>query len=84
MTDESTQNQPLPYVAVTMGDGAGVGPEVVVAAVLDPQSNAECRPVVIGDALRLRQAGETLGIAADIRPIENEDDAVFPPRRVTV
>ncbi len=28
----------LPYVAVTMGDGAGVGPEVVVAAVLDPQT----------------------------------------------
>ncbi|WP_018762021.1 4-hydroxythreonine-4-phosphate dehydrogenase PdxA [Arthrobacter sp. 135MFCol5.1] len=84
MTDESTHNQPLPYVAVTMGDGAGVGPEVVVAAVLDPQSNAECRPVVIGDALRLRQAAETLGVEADIRPIEDVDDAVFTPGRVNV
>ncbi|ELT42823.1 4-hydroxythreonine-4-phosphate dehydrogenase PdxA [Arthrobacter nitrophenolicus] len=80
----STEQNSLPYVAVTMGDGAGVGPEVVVAAVLDPQSNAECRPVVIGDALRLRQAADILGIQADIQSIENVEDAVFTPGRVNV
>ncbi|KNC20150.1 4-hydroxythreonine-4-phosphate dehydrogenase [Arthrobacter sp. RIT-PI-e] len=74
----------LPLVAVTMGDGAGVGPEVVVAAVLDPQSNAECRPVVIGDAGRLRQAAEVLGISADIRTITTVGEAVFEPGRVNV
>ncbi|CAN7245305.1 4-hydroxythreonine-4-phosphate dehydrogenase PdxA [Arthrobacter sp. LjRoot78] len=87
MTTEATsktEQNALPYVAVTMGDGAGVGPEVVVAAVLDPQSNAECRPVVIGDALRLRQAAEVLGIEADIVTIENVEDAVFTPGRVNV
>ena len=87
MTTEAastTEQNALPYVAVTMGDGAGVGPEVVVAAVLDPQSNAECRPVVIGDALRLRQAADILGIEADIQTIENVEDAVFTPGRVNV
>jgi 4-hydroxythreonine-4-phosphate dehydrogenase len=87
MTTEAaskTEQDALPYVAVTMGDGAGVGPEVVVAAVLDPQSNAECRPVVIGDALRLRQAADILGIEADIRTIEKVEDAVFTPGRVNV
>ncbi|SDW91708.1 4-hydroxythreonine-4-phosphate dehydrogenase [Arthrobacter sp. cf158] len=79
-----TEQNELPYVAVTMGDGAGVGPEVVVAAVLDPQSNAECRPVVIGDALRLRQAADVLGIEADIQSITNVEDAVFTPGRVNV
>ncbi|MDQ0851283.1 4-hydroxythreonine-4-phosphate dehydrogenase [Arthrobacter sp. B3I9] len=79
-----TEQTALPIVAVTMGDGAGVGPEVVVAAVLDPQSNAECRPVVIGDALRLRQAADILGIEADIQSIENVEDAVFTPGRVNV
>jgi len=74
----------LPYVAVTMGDGAGVGPEVVVAAVLDAQINAECRPVVIGDALRLRQAADILGIEADIQAITSVEDAVFSPGRVNV
>lgn len=80
----TTDPSKLPYVAVTMGDGAGVGPEVVVAAVLDPQSNAECRPVVIGDALRLRQAADVLGVEADIHSIENVEDAVFTPGRVNV
>jgi 4-hydroxythreonine-4-phosphate dehydrogenase len=86
MTTEAskTEQNTLPYVAVTMGDGAGVGPEVVVAAVLDPQSNAECRPVVIGDALRLRQAADVLGIEADIQSIEDVEDAVFTPGRVNV
>lgn len=86
MTTEAskTEQNELPYVAVTMGDGAGVGPEVVVAAVLDPQSNAECRPVVIGDALRLRQAADVLGIEADIQSIEDVEDAVFTPGRVNV
>ncbi|GGI86665.1 4-hydroxythreonine-4-phosphate dehydrogenase PdxA [Pseudarthrobacter scleromae] len=79
-----TEQNTLPYVAVTMGDGAGVGPEVVVAAVLDPQSNAECRPVVIGDALRLRQAADVLGIESDIQSIEDVEDAVFTPGRVNV
>jgi 4-hydroxythreonine-4-phosphate dehydrogenase len=83
-TASKTEQTALPYVAVTMGDGAGVGPEVVVAAVLDPQSNAECRPVVIGDALRLHQAADLLGIEADIRSIENVEDAVFTPGRVNV
>ncbi|KNH17562.1 4-hydroxythreonine-4-phosphate dehydrogenase [Arthrobacter sp. ZBG10] len=80
----NTDSAELPYVAVTMGDGAGVGPEVVVAAVLDPQSNAECRPVVVGDALRLRQAAEVLGIEADIQVITDVEDAVFTPGRVNV
>ncbi|MFJ6376044.1 4-hydroxythreonine-4-phosphate dehydrogenase PdxA [Pseudarthrobacter oxydans] len=89
MTTEAinTEQNALPYVAVTMGDGAGVGPEVVVAAVLDPQSNAECRPVVIGDAVRLRQAADVLGIEADIQSIEDVEDvedAVFTPGRVNV
>ncbi|MEV7662067.1 4-hydroxythreonine-4-phosphate dehydrogenase PdxA [Paenarthrobacter sp. NPDC089316] len=74
----------LPLVAVTMGDGAGVGPEVVVAAALDRQSNAECRPVIIGDALRLRQAAEILGIDADIESIGSVEAAVFTPGRVNV
>lgn len=83
-TLSETEQTSLPFVAVTMGDGAGVGPEVVVAAALDPQSNAECRPVIIGDAMRLRQAAEVLGIEADIQVIEDVEDAVFTPGRVNV
>ncbi|MBT2248377.1 4-hydroxythreonine-4-phosphate dehydrogenase PdxA [Arthrobacter sp. BHU FT2] len=84
MTDSATKNQPLPYVAVTMGDGAGIGPEVIVPAVLDAGILAECRPVVVGDALRLRQAAETLGVEVDIQAVQDVEDAVFTPGRVNV
>ena len=47
-----TAGRPLPIIAVTMGDGAGVGPEVVVPALLDAEALRGCRPVVIGDAER--------------------------------
>jgi 4-hydroxythreonine-4-phosphate dehydrogenase len=55
-----------PVVAITMGDPAGVGPEVAVkgltsgAAVLD-----RCEPLVVGDAARLREAAERCGASAD-------------------
>jgi 4-hydroxythreonine-4-phosphate dehydrogenase len=38
-----------PIVAVTMGDPAGIGPEVVLKALADPAVRRACRPVVIGD-----------------------------------
>ncbi|WP_241978656.1 MULTISPECIES: 4-hydroxythreonine-4-phosphate dehydrogenase PdxA [unclassified Cryobacterium] len=74
----------LPFIAVTMGDGAGVGPEIVVAALLDPMSNAECRPVVIGDAIRLRQAAALIGVQATVVPVDSVGDAVFEPGRINV
>lgn len=76
--------QELPYVAVTMGDGAGIGPEIVVAALLESQSKLECRPVVVGDALRLRQAAAILGIGANIVAVDLVSDAVFEPGRINV
>ncbi len=46
----------VPRVAVTMGDPAGIGPEVVVKAVSRPDVAAELRPIVIGDRRRLERA----------------------------
>jgi 4-hydroxythreonine-4-phosphate dehydrogenase len=74
----------LPIVAVTMGDGAGIGPEVIVPAVLHPDTLAVCRPVVVGDAGRLRQAAGLVGVNADIVPVASPDEAVFDNQRVNV
>ena len=38
-----------PIVAVTMGDPAGVGPEVVLKALAHPAVRKACRPLVLGD-----------------------------------
>jgi len=67
-----------------MGDGAGVGPEVVVGALVEPEIAALCRPVVIGDAARLRAAAQVLGVDADVVAVDSIEEAVFTPGRVNV
>jgi 4-hydroxythreonine-4-phosphate dehydrogenase len=67
-----------------MGDGAGVGPEVIVAAVLNPTVLAESRPVVIGDAHRLQLAADSIGADVDIQTISSVHDAVFEGNRINV
>jgi 4-phospho-D-threonate 3-dehydrogenase / 4-phospho-D-erythronate 3-dehydrogenase len=74
----------LPIVAVTMGDGAGVGPEVVVPALLDAAVLDICNPVVIGDAKRLRLAAEIVGVTADIVVVESIADAKHTAGRINV
>ncbi|MCW3839885.1 4-hydroxythreonine-4-phosphate dehydrogenase PdxA [Micromonospora yasonensis] len=73
-----------PYLAVTMGDGAGIGPEIIVRALLDPQVSATARCVVIGDAARLRQAAGIVGLEPEIVPVAGVADADFTPGRINV
>jgi 4-hydroxythreonine-4-phosphate dehydrogenase len=50
-----------PIVAITMGDAAGVGPEIIVKALQAAEVHGICRPLVIGDAARLRKAAAIVG-----------------------
>jgi 4-hydroxythreonine-4-phosphate dehydrogenase len=80
---EQDRSDSRPIVAVTMGDGAGVGPEVVVGALVH-DLDREVRPIVIGDAARLRAAAAVLGVEVEIVPVESADDAVYRPGRINI
>lgn len=58
----------LPPIGITLGDPAGIGPEIVARAVADPRVRTACQPVVCGDravfAAAARQLGLTERIAA--------------------
>jgi 4-hydroxy-L-threonine phosphate dehydrogenase PdxA len=54
-------NDFLPTIGITMGDAAGVGPEVIMKGVGHREVFDYCRPLVIGDAGRLREAGRIIG-----------------------
>jgi 4-phospho-D-threonate 3-dehydrogenase / 4-phospho-D-erythronate 3-dehydrogenase len=45
-----------PIIAITLGDPAGVGPEVVLKALADPEVAHRCRPLVVGDRRILERA----------------------------
>lgn len=64
----------IPLVAVTMGDPAGVGPEVVVKALARADVRESLRPVVIGDTARLRAAAGICGLDLEIRRIAVASD----------
>ena len=51
----------LPRIAITMGDAAGVGPEIVMKSLGHAEVYRLCKPLVIGDAERLREAGRICG-----------------------
>lgn len=43
-------SDPSPVIALTLGDPAGVGPEVVLKALADPQVLSQARWLIVGDA----------------------------------
>jgi 4-hydroxythreonine-4-phosphate dehydrogenase len=50
-----------PIVAVTMGDPAGIGPEVILKALRDPEIKKASRPLILGDwgVLQRTRGGKT-------------------------
>src|SRR5437870_5761994 len=54
--------QPLPRIGITIGDPAGIGPEVVLKAVAEPEVHDVCVPVIIGDAQLLAHTARTLDL----------------------
>jgi 4-phospho-D-threonate 3-dehydrogenase / 4-phospho-D-erythronate 3-dehydrogenase len=52
-----------PYLAITMGDPAGIGPEIVLKAAADREVLKHCRPVLIGPHEIWEQAARAFGIA---------------------
>lgn len=54
-----------PIIGITVGDPAGIGPEVVLKAVSDPAIGKACRPVLIGDRKNLEWTARELRIPAN-------------------
>ncbi len=50
-----------PILAITMGDPAGVGPEIAVKALSDPAIYADCRPLIVGSPLIMQRATGFVG-----------------------
>ena len=58
--------QPLPVLALTLGDVAGIGPEITAKTLLQhPELREVCVPVVVGDADAMRIGAERAGLVPD-------------------
>lgn len=58
-----------PILAITMGDPAGVGPEIIARAIAEDRIRAACRPVVLGTAPVMREALALVGAPLTVHAV---------------
>jgi len=56
-------------IAITMGDPAGVGPEIIIKALSHVEIYKKCIPVVIGDYAALADAISFCGLPIKLREV---------------
>jgi 4-phospho-D-threonate 3-dehydrogenase / 4-phospho-D-erythronate 3-dehydrogenase len=61
----------LPVVGLTLGDPAGIGPEIVARALADPGLRGDARCVAVGDAAALRRGAQVCGLGLTVRVIDS-------------
>ncbi|MCL1818527.1 MAG: 4-hydroxythreonine-4-phosphate dehydrogenase PdxA [Spirochaetaceae bacterium] len=67
----------LPKIGISMGDPAGIGPEIAAKALARKDIYGYCRPFVVGDAACMEQACGIAGTSLKVRPITNVGAAGF-------
>jgi 4-phospho-D-threonate 3-dehydrogenase / 4-phospho-D-erythronate 3-dehydrogenase len=72
----------LPVVGITMGDPAGIGPEVIVKALSRDEPFQVCRPVVLGDPGVLLRTIEWLGLPATVESFEKIPREGYRPGKI--
>jgi len=73
-----------PLLAITMGDPAGVGPEVVLKALAREEVWHAARPFVVGDAAVLREVAARCGWTPVLHVVGDLSGAEFESREVQV
>ncbi len=69
----ATSRPARPRIGITMGDPAGIGPEVVLKAVAEEEVRAVCRPVIIGDAQLLAHNARTLDLQCGYQIVRHDE-----------
>lgn len=66
-------------LAVTMGDPAGIGPEIAAKVFADPAVYGKCCPVLVGNAESMEKAVRLTGLTLRVHIIGAVEEAVFQP-----
>ncbi len=66
-----------PILGITMGDPAGIGPEITIRSLSSVDIYRCCRPVVVGDSKVLVQEKKAYDLKPEIRILQSVSDAGF-------
>ena len=73
-----------PVLAITMGDPAGVGPEILVKALSEEKMFLHCKPMVVGAARSLGEVAAQLGSSLKINHVTESDQCQGKPGQIDV
>jgi len=68
---------PKPILAITMGDPAGIGPEIIVKALQLPKVWRVCRPLVIGSRTILEHTVQRLKTSLPVMLVAGHDSSTI-------
>lgn len=74
----------LPRIAIALGDPAGIGPEIALKAMFDPQVRKICRPLLVGDRGTLEAHAAACGLAPKIHAVTRAADARWNEDAITL
>jgi 4-hydroxythreonine-4-phosphate dehydrogenase len=77
MATMNNQQQQRPILAITMGDAAGCGPEIIVKALADPNIYRQCCPLVFGDARRMQLAATIVNSPLTIQSVADPQSGSY-------
>jgi len=77
-------NQEKPKIGITLGDVAGIGPEVALKALLEPSIEERCTSVLIGDFSTVKYYADRLMPERSIRVLQDPLQATSNPAAVQV
>ena len=63
----------LPRIGITMGDPAGVGPEVCLRLLNNPEMLSVCQPVIFGDMVVLEAYAQSMGVTINTPCLELDE-----------
>lgn len=66
-----------PILGISIGDPAGIGPEIAVKALNHKEIYDICRPLVVGDSNVIRDAIRITGLRLEIRAISEVEEAKY-------
>ena len=68
-----------PIIAITLGDPAGIGPEITAKTLADPETYTICNPIVVGDSHAVQMGINVAKVNLKIHIIIDPKQAFFTP-----
>lgn len=63
-----------PRIGITIGDAAGIGPEITLKSLAEMEINQICQPILIGDGRVLLETKQKLGLDISFAEIMEDED----------